>query len=977
MLPVKAISFHGFFMLLTYMAILYTPVNLEAQEPVFRHYSTKDGLPSSETYCAVQDHRGYMYFGTDRGLARYDGYNFEIFSTSKGNLPDNTIFGLYKDIQNRIWYQSFSGNAGYFYKDSFYIYPYNHLIHEASPERKEGIGIDLDGGFMGILQNYLGDQTAFRIDNNGHLHKNLQAADPHTRDIFLTQFNTCLTIGQITATQARVISQKSGEVLCTFPVESTNSQQAFAGFKKNKDLLLYTSGVVFLIRHGVAKPIIRCNGHILSMQVDKDDNLWIGYIDKGVEFYKAADGYKNPQNMLLKHSISGMAKDKEGGMWFTTLEDGIFYLPPDFIYSYNIENGQTVSKVMKIEQAGDQLLFVLSNLDLAYKHKEDSSIRISRNTKKGILDIASGPDQTMYYAALYDLELPIASKYIRCPAQKLYIGPYHVWGYIGSTLFKLKPGTREYEYISLKKIAKITCILETGPDELLIATLNGLYKFNAGKTSSLQSLHPLFSQRISGILPLDGRHLVFTTIGNGVLVTDTGNFAHPIHYAEEDGLPSNMCNMLIRDNDSTIIVGGNKGICRISCIMHPERVVFRTADINNGLASNEVNDIKLLGKNLWIATASGVSVMPLRLLTAQPKILFLNIEQVKVNNEPVNTLLPGRFEHDRNNLHFSFTGINFQHASTLLYKYRLSGSDRRWNQSSERSVIYNALPPGDYTFEVLIASAGIQNPKGITYTFSILPPFYNTWWFRTLMAIFLISLTYLLVARRISTIRRQALIQNDLNIFRDRALRSQMNPHFIYNSMNAIQNFIKKNDTDTSIDYLALFSRLMRTTFNNSGETEISLDKDLEAVTMYAEIENMRFSGRFKLHISYDAGLAPSKIMLPPFLIQPFIENAILHGFATTSGTGNIWINIALESRGIKISVKDDGAGRDKMLEIGRRKQAYLSGETRNSSGITVTLKRIRQVWGKNFSEDFFRITDLYSAQKIPCGTLVEFYLPL
>lgn len=941
-----------------------------------------NGLPSSETYGVLQDKNGYIWIATDRGLARFNGYEFKIYTTGQSGLTDNSIFGLYKDHKNKIWYHTYNGSIGYMYEDSFHGYEFSHLVKKIFKSgRMEGISIGTNGSFMSVSQNGPFD-TPIYIDKKGkllHLSSSIES-----RDIYFSMNGTCVVSGKTNLGLTRLISQETLEVLCSFPTRSyiNSPMSSFVCKKQNGDLLIYCAYEIFLWNKKEVRKIHDCKERVLSMMLDSSDRLWLGFLNKGLEVYNTNEpkklGLLNYQfKQLSKNSISGMTQDKEGGYWFTTLENGVYYLPPDFILSYNSEYGLPVSKIRMIEKTKDKLLFVMSDHTLAYKYYNSSKIIAPKGKMwKGFNDIIYANNGVTYYATIEEINNPMIKDWTRIPVQKIDFGKHNVWGHIGAELYKYENGVNTI--ISFDSYGKITCILETGKNEVLVGTLNGLYIYQYGKIRSLKTQNPLYGQRISKIIQLNSMHYAFTTIGNGLLIVNKNNFSKPKHYNIDNGLPSNMCNVIIAENDSTLIVGTNKGICKIINPLEPKRIKFYSADFQDGIISNEVNDLEIVDDQIWIATVNGLSIFPSKKLNYKQNLIYLRMEEIKVKGQVINSKTQCRLPYYKNGIQFLFTGINFQHASKLRYKYRLNGSGENWNLTTNRTVNYNALEPGNYTFEVSVIDAfGKEKPEKICYSFSIMPPFWKTWWFISLIAVLFSLVIYLIVSIRIRRIREQSLIQNDLNVLMDKALRLQMNPHFIYNSMNAIQNYIKKNQMDASIDYLNMFSRLMRNIFSNSEEQRIPLEKDLEAVELYVEMENMRFSNKFKLEIKIDESLKPSLILVPPFLIQPFIENSILHGLRSKLENGNILIQIIKESGHLKISIQDDGVGREVSEEAGKRKQLYIGNDSRKLSGIKVTKNRIKQTWGRQFSEEYFKITDLYNSSHQPKGTLIEYYLPL
>lgn len=944
-----------------------------AQQPVLRHYSADDGLPSSETYCVIQDNKGYMWFGTDRGIVKFDGYTFRTFSTADG-LPDNTVFFLNQDSSGRIWFQPFSSRVGYLYNDTPFPYKYNAQVKAfLHGEVIDGMIVQENSDLWLSGRKKKGALDVLRIAASGTIDTLMN--ETRFRDIYLYGGKRCVSAGRIESDQIRVFSAETRQLLFTFPCGDATDYRAFF-CRKGNTICLYASGRLVCWENGGCRTLSYGKADVLSMDFDKDNNLCVGYLHKGVKIYEAKTGYQTSRHLLDGTSVTGLACDREGGQWFTTLEDGVYYLPPGFSYSFSTATGLPLPKVLRIENIKGDVAMVSSDGDLAIKRKG-----VDRPEK---VNTGGGTVVDIYYDSLLD-RVFATGKPFKLPYQrvawmggdkKIYATPRTKWTFSISTISDHgADGTFEKQ---IKIDAdRVTSLLETGDDDFLVGTVEGLYEFKDRRAViALKDYNPLFNSRIADIKRLGNSHVAVATIGRGLLIIKDNDYRHPVQYGIKEGLPGMMCNVLLCD-DATLWVGTNKGLCRIDNILDPVRQKMYVADSRNGLISNEINDICTVGNDLWIATMNGVSVLP-RSATGGVKEIPIYIEQVLVNGAPLNMKQRSTLAHDHNNINISFSGVSYEHAGKLQYKYRLKGADENWNLTPNRTVIYNALSPGDYTFEVIVIGPGGQtSPSVKTYSFIISPPFWNTWWFIGLAGAIVTAGIYGFVNYRIQAVRKQAHIRNDLNRYRERALRSQMNPHFIYNAMNSIQNFIRKEESDRSIDLLTRFSSLMRLTFNNSGVQLISLQSDLDALSLYVEMEMLRFPDKFTLQSTVDENINTTTTFVPPFLIQPFIENAILHGFATKEGPGTIWLTICKECDKIKISIKDDGIGRGKAAEIRKRKEKYVPATDRKDSGVTVTASRIVQAWGRNVFGDVFKTIDLYDSGSIASGTLVHFYLPL
>jgi len=163
-----------------------------------------------------------------------------------------------------------------------------------------------------------------------------------------------------------------------------------------------------------------------------------------------------------------------------------------------------------------------------------------------------------------------------------------------------------------------------------------------------------------------------------------------------------------------------------------------------------------------------------------------------------------------------------------------------------------------------------------------------------------------------------------------KALRSQMNPHFIFNSLNSIGDYILKNDTQSASDYLSKFAKLMRLTLENSEKKEILLSDDISLLKTYMDIERKRFNSKFNYTITIDPNLDAENILVPPMILQPFIENSIIHGLAQKEGVGLINISFKTEKNMLICSVDDNGIGRKKATSTNNK-----------SIGMAITKSRI------------------------------------
>jgi LytS/YehU family sensor histidine kinase len=200
-----------------------------------------------------------------------------------------------------------------------------------------------------------------------------------------------------------------------------------------------------------------------------------------------------------------------------------------------------------------------------------------------------------------------------------------------------------------------------------------------------------------------------------------------------------------------------------------------------------------------------------------------------------------------------------------------------------------------------------------------------------------------------------------------------MNPHFIFNSLSSIHRFIWSNNQEEASDYLTKFSRLMRMILDNTQHTFISLNKEVESLRLYLDLESLRCNGIFEYHITVSEEINDEEVMIPPMIIQPYVENAIWHGLVHKSGKGALDIDMTLRGRTLVCIVTDNGIGRKRAMEIKEKK-----GVTHRSMGMQVTEGRIDLIRKINNSrETNVTITDLEDEEGRPAGTQVTITLPV
>ncbi len=328
-----------------------------------------------------------------------------------------------------------------------------------------------------------------------------------------------------------------------------------------------------------------------------------------------------------------------------------------------------------------------------------------------------------------------------------------------------------------------------------------------------------------------------------------------------------------------------------------------------------------------------------------------------------------KLKYNKNFFSFEYNDINYLSKKKRIYQYRLIGLDATWIDGRSRNYSsYTNVRPGNYQFEV--RSRSIDNPDwGDPVTLSYIQiqhPFWEKTWFILLASVCLIGLTLLAIrVRNLKRKQNQKLIiefNKQLAEVEMKALRAQMNPHFLFNVLNAIKLQVQKKEEEKAVKLITNFSKLIRSVLQNSEQKKITLKEELDALELYIQIEQKRFNSEFNYEIITCNETYPSRIMIPPLMLQPYVENAIWHGLMHKSdGKGHIKIEICREHSLTRIIIEDNGIGRNAAAEFKTK-----SGTQKKSMGLQITKDRM----ALSDIDISVEIVDLYQ-NKNPSGTQV------
>ena len=967
---------------------------VKAQKPLFRHFSTDQGLSSSETYHVFQDSKGYIWISTTNGVTRFDGYTFQNFEEQDG-LSDNIIFETIEDYKGRIWFVGFNCKLSYYENGKIKSYPFNHAIEKLTESQmlsvKSSFYIDRNENVY-LSIRYRG---IIKISPKGIITR-LDKIPNNIADIYQTDNKLLVaqhhgTVNKLNINIKNIVASivddtlSKAKNLAVFAVASSDHKSVFVACDRYL-LKIYNDGY-YQIRKMASR--------IIWLSRDRDNMIWVCPFNGGaIAINEKKLMGPIAHNYLKDNSVSSVLHDKEGGFWFSTLDDGVFYLPSHKTFSYVYPTDLPDNQVLHVETGENQIFVGTGNGFLSViKKNKILSYPIDTNAHSQITSLNyDRSHKQLYIGSTYGLYIfkngkisPLINSHNKC--NKKYEGAlisvksivkqtentYWLGNVTGLSLVDVKQNnvlfnsSRDYS----KRSFRISSIYKYPDGSLLIGSSDGLWSYKDKQFKKAVNVIVGLKEKVLKIAGDSlGKNIWISTKGNGLYLKTPDSV---YHFTRKEGLLTNVSyDLCLNKND--LWLATSQGI---SCITIRNTKPFQFSILNytvdDGLASNEVLQIKTLGNKILAATNRGLSILDKGNFKPYTGPVPVYITRVRLMMRDTillnNSSLPFTF----NSISFSFVGINYQSLSRIKYQYRLLGLEEEWHTTENTEVSFPFLPPQWYEFQLrTINDNGQVTSIPVIQKFHIRPPFWQTGWFIIFGILSLFAVAYFIYRYRLKIIEQNNLIQQEMNQYRQQALSKQMNPHFLFNSLNSIQYYIVKNDRAASSLYLSKFAKLMRIILNNSQNQAIPLRDELDALKLYLELESMRFKDRFEYTFDIDPLIDQNAMLVPPFIIQPFIENSIWHGLMNREGTGILNVKLIREDILIRCIVEDNGVGRQYAAEI-KEKNSF----GRPSKGISITETRLKLFYPENIQPNPIIYTDLYDLNGKPEGTRVEILIPI
>jgi len=981
---------------LIYVYFFLATILLYAQSPVSIHLTEKDGLPDIQFYDILEDKQGYVWLAADKGLYRYDGVEFKNYTHPK--KKGLSVFGLKLDAKGRVWCNNVSGQFFYTENDNLRLFETKKNDLESFTRLRPFQIYKNNLVVTGFKEMYL-----FNLDT-----RKKQELKGEDESVLEGAFIINDTLFSATKKYIKYLTCSTNE-LNSYNVEYLDIRNMDGEGKsfflfKNKFFMekrgrsgKFIGESNFYIKNNTKFRNVKTPKELLSKRIITKDVinnlLWIT-TNKGVYVYDFIEGeFRFKNSYFTTNSITKVLKDKNENYWFTTLHNGVYVIPNIYLKQY--ATPKNASDITALETIIiDEFFYGTTNGKVVRFSITDNTFKVtSLATEFPVRAICNNTFNTNIYISTDDSSYLYDKETTRIEEK----------GSVADKdgFFEGFSNTKSFSLLDISRVLKVSHnaveILHI-EDEKIIKKEEIGYKGRSYVTHYNPKTKNSYVGRVDDFICFDkelkpstiqhNNNSIFaidiTETSDGVIWVSTfsdgllaiKNNKVIANYTTENGLLSNQTNT-IKGDGTNLWVTTNKGIQRLNTITKR----FKNLTKRDGIVSYNITDIQVSGEHVFFTSNKGLFSV------AKNKVFKNRISPVpyftKVIISDVETAVQSSYnlEYNQNKIKIAFNTTGFQSKANVKYQYKLLGYDTTWQNVTlgNNEVLFNSLPEGDYIFQLKALNEKTESAiKELRFVISGV--FYKQWWFYVLMSLALVLLSW-----RYFRLKNKRLKENqelvldkqakelENTFLRLESLRSQMNPHFIFNALNSIQDYIIQNEQKLARKYLVKFSRLIRIYLEHSQIDEISLQEEIDALQLYLALEKDRFEDSFLYSINLSNNLKTSQIQMSTFLIQPYVENAIVHGLLHKKENRELNISFKLnkENTLLECSIEDNGIGREASAKINskRNKPKSFSSEANK--------KRLNLLNKVQTSPIVIITTDKYSENGEAEGTKVFIEIPL
>lgn len=738
------------------------------------NFKEGSGLPSSETYMVYQDRKGFVWIGTDNGVVKYDGREFVTYNTAHG-LTDNTVFGFNEDHKGRLWFRTYNGAISYYENDTIKPYKFNEQL-----KAFKGTSIistlepDTLGGFrFGTLT----PTRAGRIDSAGNViplygdskdHDDIQkTTDPDGTNWYFFGYvgDKLLIAPSKTPREIKSIRIDGKEYPVDIDDRSTQTSWLTLSVKWRGKYYFSFHKNLFTYDGETVKKVFTGPSSTIALSVDREDHLWVGFFAKGVKMFRD-ESMTDPFTPLplSNVSVSGIMQDYEGGIWISTLDQGVFYYPNLTIVNFRPPNNVRISAVA---YGGGQLfignysgdVFSMSNTgDVRHLGSGVAPVSNLFVDSENKLWVSHGQGTDIYKSKgnvlkLYDPGLR-SFKVLTQEEDVMIAGT-------SMGIFKMHLDGTPRDSLKLRR--RPTSLAVAG-NVIYLGELDGLEKYSTDLHSPAIKI---YEGRISSLHDLDSRFLAIGAVSKGLSIYDSHHDKlFPIPVADVVSIYS----IVSKWDERRMWIGTDKGVFQLDFAEDDDGIALRSFSKADGLTPNKITNICLIDNDIWATSDLGISLVPLTHFGARNFVPKFYINRIIFENSSIGGNVRAIKTEERDMV-FEIRPITFKGHPTM-FRYRLD--DEPWKVVSNGNIFLAHLPSEKYRLEIQASSGGDDWTEGTTIDITVMAKWWDTWVFRFGAAAVIILLGFVGYQFRISAIRRHQRYLELINVHQQKLINAEI-----------------------------------------------------------------------------------------------------------------------------------------------------------------------------------------------------------
>lgn len=940
------------------IGILLFPALIMAQHPSYWTLNHEQGLPSLKVYDLMEDSLGVIWIGTSEGLVHYDGLDVQVLRSASSRSEDRSI--IKRASNGSVWCMNFSGEP--------FLADYDTIL--PAPQILEG----LDGKLL-ALEPFGDSLLVLTKLQLAVYHHSL----PRPRVIATTTLDNQFlgnVADSLLLTMNGVLNLKTGTLDTVMgQIPSHMEHDAYGIYRYFKE-----AGTVQLrTRNGYRELVrgLRREGRPIPLTVGVRTNstgTWILTFD-------GAYLVEKDQWLFPGTPISDVTEAQDGSLWFSTLTDGVKVVPDLGLIRYSKEiNGLPTERFNRMCELPDGHVLASDNNGLLIKlHPEKGVVATFRapiKRESEALEVDTLHNRIL--VAFGNLYLIDMATFALLDIEKgnfkdLTIGNDAIHAVHGTMIQRIPYDGNRFGEPETKTDRSIEGYAVHGRnDSIWWVTNRGLMKHDRSfiELSADGNTEKLFRS----ISALNNGSLVVSGPPDSMAVIHPSGTLRWIPIPHHISRGRRVRNVMVHADELFVMMSDGIGILNLN-----DAQQWRRSGSESGLPTTDLRDLLVTDGRLWVASFNGLYVLELSnpKQTLPPTVL---LRKMMVNGARRMATDQMQLPHNENDIELVLRGISPRSRGQIRFHYRLAGLMNGFEQNQSGNILqFRALPPGSYSLEVYAEDAnGSRSEQPMRFSFKIEKPWYSTWPFYIAVALAIITSVSLLFMLRIRFINQRNLrqlensrLKEDLRASQLTALRAQMNPHFMFNVLNSVQGLFTIGKTEKANEVLSRFSDLMRSVLDVSDQNSIGLDRELELIGLYLELEAVRFGDDFEYNLTVDPQIDSTKLSVPSLLIQPYVENAVKHGLLHRKGQKQLSVSLTTSQDGAVLIVRIDDNG------VGRERSAILRSKKHRSFATEASLSRVDLLNVESEKKITVSITDKKDDNGNALGTLVELQIPI